>query len=318
MSLRVVFAGTPAFSVPVLQALLSSDHEVVAVYTQPDRPAGRGRQLVHTPVKALALSQGVPVYQPASFKEAGSVSALSDLSPDVLVVVAYGLLLPRSVLDIPRWGGLNVHASLLPRWRGASPIHSAILSGDRSTGVSIMQMDEGLDTGPVWAKTTCVITQEDTTETLMARLSTMGADLLMHTLDHQLRSDQARATPQASKETTYAPKIKKSDAELDWNQSACTLSQAIRAYQPWPIAYATCFGERIRVWSSELCTEPHEAPVGTLVSASAKGLSVVCGTGVLRLTRLQAAGGRVMDAQDFLNARRDLWVVGQCVMEDAT
>lgn len=302
--LRIVFAGTPEFAVPCLEAVLASGHQCVAVYTQPDRPAGRGRGLVMSPVKQRALAAGVPVMQPENFKQAADRDALAHLAPDLMVVVAYGLILPSKVLAIPRHGCWNVHASLLPRWRGAAPIQRAIEAGDAETGVCLMQMEKGLDTGPVLLRATTPISADDTGGTLHDRLSALGSQCLADGLQRlaagQLPSPEAQ--PEAG--VTYAHKLDKAEAELLFERSAEALANRVRAFNPWPIAETKALGERLRV--HEAVAETAFGPVGKLLKADRAGLWIGCGEGSLRLTKIQREGGKVISAADYLNARPDL------------
>lgn len=306
-SLRVVFAGTPDFAAASLGALLASDHEVVGVYTQPDRPAGRGRKLTPSPVKKRALEHDLPVYQPASLKSADAQAALAALNADVMVVVAYGLLLPQAVLDIPRLGCVNVHASLLPRWRGAAPLQRAIEAGDRESGVAIMQMDAGLDTGAVLNEARTPITPTTTGGELHDTLAELGATTLIDTLD-AMANGQAHAQPQPEEGVTYAAKLSKAEAELDFTQPAAALAAKIRAFNPWPVAWCALSDERMRllVASAEDASSAASATPGTLLAPGRDCLRIACGTHgdeVLQVQKAQLPGGKAMAARDLLNAR---------------
>jgi methionyl-tRNA formyltransferase len=306
--LRLVFAGTPDFAVPGLRACVDVGADVVAVYTQPDRPAGRGRKLVPSPVKQAALEIGTAVEQPESLKTPEAQARLRNYGPDLLVVVAYGLILPRKVLAIPRLGCWNVHASLLPRWRGAAPVQRAILAGDTETGACLMQMEAGLDTGPVLLSESTPIRDDDTGGSLHDRLAGMGARVLAEGLRRIIAGETLQATPQLDAGTTYAHKLDKSEARLDFSRPAIELERKVRAFDPWPVAEAEVAGERLRVWSALALPSP-ESPVpspGAIVAASRRGIDIACGEGVLRLLKLQRAGGRVIDAADYVNARADL------------
>ncbi len=309
MSLRIIFAGTPAFSLPTLQALLDSPHEVVAVYTQPDRPAGRGRRLSPSPIKQLAQENDIPVEQPESLKSAEQQQILSSYQADVMVVVAYGLLLPEAVLKLFPYGCINVHASLLPRWRGASPIQSAILAGDKESGVTIMQMDKGLDTGDMLSTKACEIADSDTSEVLHDALSALGGPLLVETLN-ALVAGEVQAKKQDNSLATYAHKIKKADAQLNWDLSAQELVRQVRAYNPWPIAFTYFNGQPLRIWAAEVLAVSSDKPAGTLMSIDENALDVACGDGMLRILKLQLPGGRAMNVGDFLNAHRQMCVPG--------
>ncbi|MFC3130780.1 methionyl-tRNA formyltransferase [Coralloluteibacterium stylophorae] len=304
--MRIVFAGTPEFAVPALEACWTRGGEVVAVYTQPDRPAGRGRQPTASPVKQLALKHGLPVRQPENLKSAAEQDALRALAPDVMVVVAYGLILPKAVLAIPRLGCLNVHASLLPRWRGAAPIQRAIEAGDAETGVGLMQMEAGLDTGPVLLEKRIPIAVDDTAGTLHDRLSALGAEVLGDGLTLLRAGMRPAARPQPAAGVTYAHKLDKAEARLDWTQPAAVLARRVRAFHPWPVAEADLGGERIRIHAATVLPGAAGATPGVLVAAGRDGLDVATGDGVLRILRLQRPGGRPVDARDYLNARAGL------------
>jgi methionyl-tRNA formyltransferase len=301
MGLRLVFAGTPEFAVPSLAAALASGNDMLAVYTQPDRPAGRGRQLAPSPVKQLALQHGIDVRQPESLRTPEAQEALRALQPDLMIVVAYGLLLPQKVLDIPTHGCWNVHASLLPRWRGAAPIQRAVEAGDTDTGVCLMQMEKGLDTGPVLVRKATPIDADETAGELHDRLAQLGATLLSDGLS-LLRSG-LRPVPQvqADEGASYARKLEKSEARLDWSRDAATLANQVRAFSPWPVAEAELAGERVRVHRAH-AVAGSGAP-GSVIAATREGIDVACGRGALRLTQLQRDGGRVIGAPDYLNAR---------------
>lgn len=298
--LRIVFAGTPEFSVAPLLALLESEHQVVAVYTQPDRPAGRGRKLAASPVKEAALQARIPVYQPQNFKQAEQLTELAQLDADLMVVVAYGLLLPESVLNIPRLGCINIHASILPRWRGAAPIQRAILAGDQESGVAIMQMEKGLDTGPVFRMEKTPITDEDTGGTLHDRLAKLGAQALVAALPG-IADGSSVAQQQDDALAVYAHKLNKAEAVIDWSKRASVLSQQVRAFNPWPVAFTQFENANMRIWFATPIPG-NAGPPGTVMSASKEGIDVATGEGLLRITQLQMPGKRAMNAVDFINA----------------
>ena len=301
--MRLIFAGTPDFAVPSLRAA-AARNEVVAVYTQPDRPAGRGRGLTPSPVKLEAVRRGIPVLQPDNFKGDLSKDALRAFKPDLLVVVAYGLILPHSVLDIPTHGGWNVHASLLPRWRGAAPIQRAIEAGDSSTGVCLMQMEKGLDTGPVLMSQTLDIAAQETGGQLHDRLAALGAQVLSDGLGLLRAGFKPIATPQPAAGVTYAYKLDKAEAKLDWAQSAQSLADKVRAFNPWPVAETRLMDERLRIHGAVALDEAHAAAPGEVLRAGRDGIDIACGQGVLRLRVLQREGGKAITAADYLNARR--------------
>ena len=305
--MRIVFAGTPEFAVSSLRAA-ARHHEVVAVYTQPDRPAGRGRGLAPSPVKLEAVARGIPVYQPESLKDEAAQQQLRDLQPDLMVVVAYGLILPKAVLAIPTHGCWNVHASLLPRWRGAAPIQRAIQAGDAKTGVCLMQMEAGLDTGPVLLHQELPIAATDTGGQLHDKLAELGAQVLSDGLGLLRAGIKPIARPQPEQGVTYAHKLDKAEARLDWAQGADVLARTVRAFNPWPIAEATLAGERVRIHGAVALEEAHSQAPGTVLAASRDGIDIACGQGALRLRTLQREGGKAITAADYLNARRDLRV----------
>ena len=305
--MRIVFAGTPEFAVPCLRAAASKG-EVVAVYTQPDRPAGRGRALAPSPVKREALLRGIEVVQPENFKSQLAREALAALKPDLLVVVAYGLILPQAVLDIPTHGCWNVHASLLPRWRGAAPIQRAIQAGDTQTGVCLMQMEKGLDTGPVLLRQSLDIGADEIGGQLHDRLAALGAQVLADGLGLLRAGIHPVAQPQPAEGVTYAHKLDKAEARLDWSRPATELAATVRAFNPWPMAEAQLAGERVRVHGAVALPLGHGATPGTLLLAGRDGIDVACGEGALRIRVLQRDGGKVITAADYINGRRDLRV----------
>lgn len=304
--LRVVFAGTPEFSVPCLEACRASGAEVVAVYTQPDRPAGRGRKLTPSPVKQAALAAGIPVEQPESLKSQEARDTLAAWRADLMVVVAYGLILPRKVLALPRLGCWNVHASLLPRWRGAAPIQRAILAGDTESGVDLMQMEAGLDTGPVLLERRTPIERADTGGSLHDRLSALGAEVLAEGLRRAMAGETPSPRAQPEDGVTYAHKLDKAEAKLDFQRDALSLERQVRAFDPWPVAEGEIAGEPLRIWAAEAIARDHAAAPGSVLSAGRDGIEIACGEGALRVTALQRAGGKRIGAADYLNARPEL------------
>ncbi|QIW15188.1 methionyl-tRNA formyltransferase [Pasteurellaceae bacterium RH1A] len=311
--LRIIFAGTPDFAATHLQALLDSDHEVIAVYTQPDRPAGRGNKLQASPVKLLAEANGLPVYQPKSLRKEEAQAELAALKADVMVVVAYGLILPEAVLNAPRLGCLNVHGSLLPRWRGAAPIQRAIWAGDKETGITIMQMDVGLDTGHMLHKVTTPIEPTETSASLYHKLAQLAPPALLEVLNG-LESGKFLPEKQDDELANYAEKLTKEEAKLDWNLPAQQLERNIRAFNPAPVAYLTVEvngkEERVKVYGAEVL--PHQAKeAGTVLAFDRKGLQIATSAGVLNITQLQPQGKKPMTVQDFLNGRGDWFEVGE-------
>lgn len=297
-ALRLAFAGTPEPAAMVLQALLETPHTLSHVYTQPDRPAGRGRRLQPGPVKLLAQEHGLPVRQPASARELEADSELARV--DALIVVAYGLLLTPTVLERPRYGCINLHFSLLPRWRGAAPVQRAILAGDRETGVSLMQMDAGLDTGPVLDQVTEPIGESDTTGSLQQRLAAIGARALIDLLP---QLDTLQPTPQPQTGVSYAAKIRKTESRLDWQRPAAELARAVRAFNPAPVARAEVGGLDCRIWEAEAIPEAPQKTAGCVVASGKQGIDVATGDGILRILRLQVPGGKPLTAAEFLNGR---------------
>lgn len=309
-NLRIVFAGTPAFASAHLQAVLDSQHEVIAVYSQPDRPAGRGQKLKPGPVKELALKHDIPVYQPKSLRLEDAQQALADLNADLMVVVAYGLILPQVVLDTPKLGCINVHGSILPRWRGAAPINRAIEAGDTESGVTIMQMDAGLDTGDMLIKAFCPIHASDKASDLHDRLIEVGRPALVEALD-AIAKGTIRAEKQIDDQANYAHKMSKEEARLDWKKSAQQLDYQIRAFNPWPVTTTKLDDLGIRVWEAHAVEDETSEKPGTLIKVDKNGLDIVCASGILRVTKLQLAGSRAMSAQDLLNSKKDLFPIGK-------
>jgi methionyl-tRNA formyltransferase len=302
--MRIAFAGTPDFAVPALRALISSENRPICVLTQPDRPAGRGRVLQASPVKKCALEAGIPVLQPERLSGDAIQSELRELKPDLLVVVAYGLILPEAVLQIPTLGCWNIHASLLPRWRGAAPIQRAIESGDEQSGVSIMQMAAGLDTGPVFLKVKTPIASNETGSSLHDRLATMGAEALIACLEKLESRTLEAPREQDDSGASYASKLLKSEAEIDWHDSAESLERKVRAFNPWPVCWFMLGDDRLRVFKAEALQHDETSLPGKVLAASADGIDIATGDGVLRLHEIQRAGSRKMTAGDYLNAHR--------------
>jgi methionyl-tRNA formyltransferase len=308
-SLRIIFAGTPDFATRHLDVLLSSEHQIVGVFTQPDRPAGRGNKLTPSSVKVLAEQHQLPVFQPNSLRPEENQQLVADLNADVMVVVAYGLLLPKPVLDIPHLGCINVHGSLLPRWRGAAPIQRSLWAGDNETGVTIMQMNVGLDTGDMIHKIVCPIEATDTSASLYDKLAEFGPHGLLTTL--QLLADGiVKREVQNEAQVTYAKKLSKEEARLDWSLSAVQLERCIRAFNPWPVSYFTVDGQPVKVWKASVLVETADAEPGTIVRADKHGIQVAAANGILNLTKLQPAGKKPMSVQDLLNSHRAWFIPG--------
>ncbi len=306
--MKIIFAGTPEFAAVALNTLLDSEHEVVAVYTQPDRPAGRGRKLTASPVKALAVEHDIPVYQPVSLKDEASQQQLNALQADVMVVVAYGLILPQAVLQAPKYGCLNIHASILPRWRGAAPIQRAILAGDSQSGVTIMQMDQGLDTGDMLNIKTCDITQEDTGSSLHDKLADLGAAALLQTLE-DIMANRLQPRPQDDSQATYAHKLDKQEARIDWQkEDAAFIVRKIQAFNSWPVAYTDYNGKSLRLWQARLLplekdTPQDPASFGKVLAESANGIDILARGGLVRILELQMPGKKRIMVKDFINGQ---------------
>ena len=299
--MRLVFAGTPEFAARALEALIAAGHEIALVLTQPDRPSGRGMKLTPSPVKVVALQHGLPVYQPSTLRDAQAQAQLRAVSAEVMIVAAYGLILPQAVLDIPPRGCINLHASLLPRWRGAAPIQRAILAGDTETGITLMQMDAGLDTGAMLSRHPLTIGAEETAGELHDRLATLGAEAIVALLSRQ---DAVLGEPQDERLATYAAKIDKAQAQLDWRRSDMELLRQVRAYHPVPGAWTLLDGQPFKVWRAEVVPgEGGNASPGTIVRATSDGIDVLCGSGRLRLLEVQAAGGKRLPVSAFLAGR---------------
>lgn len=306
--LRLVFAGTPEFAAEHLKALLDSRHQVIAVYTQPDRPAGRGQKLMPSPVKQLAVEHGIAVLQPPTLRDPAAQAELKALGADLMVVVAYGLILPQVVLDTPRLGCINSHASLLPRWRGAAPIQRAVQAGDAESGVTVMQMEAGLDTGPMLLKVTTRISADDTGGSLHDRLAQLGPKAVLEAIEG-LAAGTLQGEVQDDALANYAHKLNKDEARLDWSRPAVELERLVRAFNPWPICHSALDGEPLKVLAATL-GEGKGAP-GQILAASKDGLTVACGDGALRLTRLQLPGGKPLNFADLFNSRREQFAVGK-------
>lgn len=308
--MRIVFAGTPDFAAIALRSLLTTHHEIVGVYTQPDRPAGRGRKPSPSPVKQVAQEHSLPVYQPETLKTPEAREELAALVPDVMIVAAYGLILPADVLATPRHGCLNIHASLLPRWRGAAPIQRAIAAGDSETGITIMQMDEGLDSGDMLLKSITPIEADDTGGSLHDRLADMGGAAIVKAMD-LLEKGELTGEAQNDERACYARKLTKEEGHLDWQSDANALERLIRAFNPWPGTYTELDGERIRIHEASVLPESSDQPPGTVIRRNRDGIDIACGGAVLRVTRLQLPGARTQTANDLINGGKQLLMPGQ-------
>lgn len=307
--LNIIFAGTPDFAAKHLSALIDSEFNVVAVYTQPDRPAGRGKKLTESAVKQLALEHTLPVYQPENFKSQQAVAELASLNADIMVVVAYGLILPAAILAIPRLGCLNVHGSLLPRWRGAAPIQRAIWAGDKETGVTIMQMNEGLDTGDMLSKVSCPIDSDESSASLYEKLAKQAPQVLVDTIT-QLVKGELNAEVQDETRANYAKKLSKAEALIDWSTDAHFIERCVRAFTPWPMSYFEIAGKPVKVHKVNVIKQATNEPAGTIISADKSGIQVSTGNAILNLQVIQLAGKKAMPVQDILNSRRELFAIG--------
>lgn len=308
--MRLVFAGTPDFAATALKALIAAGHTIVGVYSQPDRPAGRGRKLQPSPVKQVALDHEIPVFQPETLKTAEAQKQLADLKPDVMIVAAYGLILPKAVLDIPTHGCLNIHASLLPRWRGAAPIQRAIAAGDAETGITIMQMDEGLDTGAMLLKSLTAIDTSDTGGSLHDRLAELGGKAIIKALE-LLEKGELTGEPQNDDLACYASKLSKTEGHIDWATEATAIERLVRAFNPWPGTYTDLGDQRIRIHEARALVTDSDAFPGTVVHRDRDGIDIACGNGTLRITRLQLPGSRAQSVNDLINGGKELLMPGQ-------
>jgi len=307
---RLVFAGTPDFAATALRALIAARHTIVGVYSQPDRPAGRGRKLQPSPVKQVALEHEIPVFQPETLKTPEAQQQLADLNPDVMIVAAYGLILPKAVLEIPTHGCLNIHASLLPRWRGAAPIQRAIAAGDEETGITIMQMDEGLDTGAMLLKSLTAIEQQDTAGSLHDRLAELGGKAIVKALA-LLEKGELSGEVQNNDLACYARKLSKEEGHIDWSTAAIDIERLVRAFNPWPGTFSDLGDQRIRIHEARALATASDKPAGTVLRRDREGIDIACGTGTLRITRLQLPGSRAQSVNDLINGGKELLMPGQ-------
>ena len=316
-SLRIIFAGTPDFAASALVALVKSEHEIIAVYTQPDRPAGRGRKLRASPVKEVALENDIPVLQPDNLKETETQDVLRAFNADIMVVAAYGLILPQVVLDIPHLGCLNIHASLLPRWRGAAPIQRAIAAGDKESGITIMQMNAGLDTGDILQLTSCPITEHDSGGSLHDRLAEIGASAILKTLE-DIDSNNLKPVRQDDSLATYAHKLDKKEALINWQNSASEIALLIRAFNPWPVTFTYLNNKPLRILQAQALSENSELEAGTVIACDKNGIDISCGEGTLRLLKLQPSGSKAMDVAAFMNGHAKQLPVGSLLHSSIT
>lgn len=308
--MNIIFAGTPDFAASSLEAILGAGHNIIAVYTQPDRPAGRGKKLVKSPVKQVAETHSIPCYQPEKLTDEDAQRELADLAPDLMIVAAYGLLLPKVVLDTPKLGCVNIHASLLPRWRGAAPIQRAIQAGDSKTGITIMQMDEGLDTGDMLLKLETAIEDAETGGSLHDRLAELGAESILQYLD-SIQSGPLAAEKQDDSASCYAKKLSKQEAEIDWQSDCEQISRTIRAFNPWPVAFTLSKGERIRIFAAEHEDNDQDISPGSVIEKSRQGILVRCGKGAIRIKHLQLPGAKAMSVEDFVNGGKKMLEEGE-------
>jgi methionyl-tRNA formyltransferase len=309
-TVRLVFAGTPDFAATALKALIADGHTIVGVYSQPDRPAGRGRKLQPSPVKQVALDHEIPVFQPETLKTPEAKKQLADLNPDVMIVAAYGLILPKAVLDIPTHGCMNIHASLLPRWRGAAPIQRAIAAGDDETGITIMQMDEGLDTGAMLLKSLTAIDDSDTGGSLHDRLAELGGNAIIKALE-LLQKGELTGEPQNDELACYASKLSKTEGHIDWATDATVIERLVRAFNPWPGTYTDLGDQRIRIHEARALVTTSDGLPGTVIQRDREGIDIACGNGTLRITRLQLPGSRAQSVNDLINGGKELLMPGQ-------
>jgi methionyl-tRNA formyltransferase len=309
---RIIFAGTPEFAAAHLRALFDAKHEVVAVYTQPDRPAGRGKKLTASAVKSLAQANNIPVEQPPSLKSADALSTLQSYNADVMIVVAYGLLLPKAVLDTPKYGCINVHGSLLPKWRGAAPIQRAIWAGDEQTGIAVMQMDEGLDTGDVLLEKSIPIQLIDTSASVYRKLAELGPSVLLECIA-QLSVNNLRPQQQDNRLASYAKKLSKVEAKCDWHLSCHQLSRNVRAFNPWPMAWFEHQHQQLKIHTADAIETAHKYPVGSIVSYDKDGLNIACRDGLLSVTELQLPGKKAQKVKQMVNGNASLFSVGSFV-----